>query len=699
MAACGFQFHRLDSPFMSPSHVFFLGLIVPLNALSVSVDCESASLHYQNCTIHPGGVHDLDCFGKYSSRDFYTCVWKPGSHASEMRYTLIVKQLPDMCAADYDFTGVSKKIQLYQTYDTEVVVLENGGSTNCTRAVFKGSPQSLFRCGPPHRVSFRRHSGTLEVSVDWEEVDKTIIDNYSVRYKAQGSQMWSTSPVKSQNAQNCTVENLNASLVYSLQIQCIQNKKCSQCSWSEAYSLPAELMTPPVVINAEEADYAEEQGRRLLTLTWKFPAKETHDGFSMTVVKASGDARTTMKTTHPEIRLVLSYSAYNVSISAFNNVSDSPATSYVIPQRQPSEGAKLNVTVHSNTSFTIYWSDDLIANYFCYSVEWMKKGHTASNKSFYQKQVNYRKITSLQEHFQPYQRYNITLYTRSNKTTCALDHINNTEGTYGTTQFYFIEGNPVSAPANISVHNVTLTSVVLQWSSIPEEDTRGFLLGYVIHYAEYQHKGTETNISVDPALNSYELQDLQSGTTYQVQLSGFTQAGAGVRSKERLITTNQKGNSHFISIIAVFAVAATVLIFGRPVRKRMKDVLWPSIPHPGNSKVMHNLEGPCKLELLKSINTLEVQEWDTSSLQIVEKDVVPFDLSPSVQLPHQASQDEGPKSICNWNQRDLIGRISPQDSTETSPDAQSSSLAFQGGYTTMEMFQQVGLRIADASDA
>lgn len=54
---------------------------------------------------------------------------------------------------------------------------------------------------------------------------------------------------------------------------------------------------------------------------------------------------------------------------------------------------------------------------------------------------------------------------------------------------------PVSAPENITFTNVTLDSVVLQWSTIPEEDLRGFLLGYIIHYAKYNHKGATTEKS------------------------------------------------------------------------------------------------------------------------------------------------------------------------------------------------------------
>lgn len=53
---------------------------------------------------------------------------------------------------------------------------------------------------------------------------------------------------------------------------------------------------------------------------------------------------------------------------------------------------------------------------------------------------------------------------------------------------------PVGAPTNVNSSNVTLDSAVLQWSSIPDEDARGFLLGYVIYYTEYQN-GTRTEKS------------------------------------------------------------------------------------------------------------------------------------------------------------------------------------------------------------
>ncbi|XP_070781171.1 interleukin-31 receptor subunit alpha [Enoplosus armatus] len=714
MVGRGPQFDVLDSKcssYASHSHLLILGLIlVYYSTLSSHVQVSSAnckskniSSKYQHCGIHPGGVHDLDCFGKYNLVK-KKCVWKPGNHTSEKTYTLIIRQDKKLCKAYNNITGISEKIQLYGRYNMTAEVFENSESTNCTKAVFRGSPKNLLRCDPPYKVSFSRRSGSLDVNVSWQRADTKYIKYYSVRYKALGSLSWSKSPVKSQNREKCTAESLNSSLVYNVQIQCVTSNECSQCVWSEAYTVPAELTTQPVIVDLNNTDIAERKGCRLLSLTWKFPAKELYDGFYVTIGKASGEGpRERMNTTRPEIRLILSYSAYHLNISAVNNASTSPAAGQTIPQREDehSLGAgKLNITVHNETSFTVYWKDDLIKNYVCFSVEWMKKGHKAAHKPFYENENNYRRLSPLPEPLEPYKRYSITLHTRPNKDTCNMKYINNSESTYGSTQFYFIEGSPVGAPVNVSSFNVTLNSLVLQWSSIPEDDIRGFLLGYIIHYTEYPHRGTEKNVTVDPVSDSYELADLKSGTAYKVQISGFTQAGAGVRSTASLFKTNYQENTNLTGVITALAVVVVVLIFGSPIIKRAKVILWPSIPNPGNSNAMQKIERPFELELLESINTLKVEEWDTNSLQIVEKeDVEPASTLASVIPLLHASEDEGdsPEMTCNWIQRDTedaTGGTLPDVTAETVSDArrtdfQSSPVAFSSEYTTMEMFQQV----------
>ncbi|XP_074473398.1 interleukin-31 receptor subunit alpha [Sebastes fasciatus] len=732
MVGRGFHFDFLDlkcSSSASHSHLFILGLLlVYYKILSACVQAsdrvkcgsQNISSRYHHCGIHLDGVHDLDCFGKHSSLR-KVCVWKPGKRTSEKIYTLITQQQHrgrNHCGAYYNITGVSEEITISESSDVTVEVFENSQSINCTKAVFSASPKSFLRCGPPDKVIFSRHSGRLAVNVIWPELDKNTIQYYSVKYIEQGNLTQNQSLVQSYNGvnctiSNCTVEDLKSSLVYSVQIRCVPNDKCSQCPWSENYTVPSELTTQPVIVVHEDTDLAERKGRWLLYLTWKFPAKELHDGFYVTVGKASGEAPyERMNTSQPEIRLILSSSAYHLTIRAVNNASTSPALNLSIPQRQDmtSMGAgKLNVTVHSNTSFTIYWKDNLIKNYVCYSVEWTKeghekkghekKGHEAVYMSFYQDVNNYRTLSPLPEPLEPYERYSITLHTRPNKETCNMEHVNNSEITYGRTQFYFTEGSPISAPINISSYNVMLNSVMLQWSSIPEEDVRGFLLGYIIYYTEYHHDGTSTerNITVDPTLNSYELGDLKGGTAYEVQISGFTQAGAGVRSTANLFKTDDQGFSNLSGVIAIVAVVATVLIFGPPIIKRAKGILWPSIPNPGNSNAMQKIEEPCVRELLESIHTLKVEEWDTNSLQIVEKEDAASTLPSMVPLLC-ASEDEAdsPEMTRNWIQReteDATGDIPPNITAETLPDIQqtdprSSPLAFPSGYTTMEMFQQ-----------
>ncbi|AWP15568.1 putative interleukin-31 receptor subunit alpha-like [Scophthalmus maximus] len=627
MVGRGFQFDFLDlrcSSCAGHSHLFILGLMfaycttLSSHVQASKVKCKSRDF-VSKCVLHPDGVHDLQCFGKYSHLT-KMCVWRPGNHSSEKTYTLIIQQNKRPCKTYNNIKEFLKEIKVFENDNIIAEVFENGESTNCTKAVFSALPRSLLRCDPPHNVSFSRRSRTLDVHVSWLPEDEKAVKYFSVRYKALGSLLW------------------------------IQ-----------------------------------------------FPATVPHDGYYVTIGKASGEAPCEqMRTAQPEIRLVLSHSAYHLNISAVNSASTSPPVGQTIPQRQDAPAGKLNVTVHSNTSFTVYWKDDVIKTYVCYSVEWRQKGHKAASMSFYQNANNWRTLSPLPAPLEPYKRYSISLHTRPEKETCNIKYINGSESTYGSTQFYFVEGSPVSAPS-ISSYNVTLNSVVLQWSSIPEEDVRGFLLGYMIHYAEYHHRGTSTerNITVDPRFDTYELWDLKGGAMYQVQISGITQAGAGVRSAACIFITNNQGyiDPNLSGLIVIFAV----VIFGSVIIKRAKVFLWPSIPNPGNSNAMQKIEGPWEMELLsKSIKTLTVEEWDTDSLRIVEKEGV---VLPSVLLLLHDSKDEedeedeedSSEAICNWtlDTEHAGGHVVPDDTTDAVSDFQSSPVAFSSEYTTLESFQQL----------
>lgn len=111
------------------------------------------------------------------------------------------------------------------------------------------------------------------------------------------------SPAQSENAETCVVEDLNATLAYAVQIQCVTSEHCSQCKRSDVYIIPpgevtleasrravnciflcvqcqitlsfSELTVKPVLINVKETNIGGTSGRRLLTLTWEvtFPSE------------------------------------------------------------------------------------------------------------------------------------------------------------------------------------------------------------------------------------------------------------------------------------------------------------------------------------------------------------------------------------------------------------------------------------------
>lgn len=49
------------------------------------------------------------------------------------------------------------------------------------------------------------------------------------------------------------------------------------------------------------------------------------------------------------------------------------------------------------------------------------------------------------------------------------------------------------------------------------------------------------DVTVNPEVNSHTLVGLESRTSYEVQIAGFTRTGVGVRSEARTFTTGKHG--------------------------------------------------------------------------------------------------------------------------------------------------------------
>ncbi|XP_030209122.1 protein sidekick-1 isoform X1 [Gadus morhua] len=667
-------------------------------------DCslEHQPSSYELSATNQDGLN-FECFGKNVQRgkkiEWY-CSFTSMNDSSENSYVGTYVSIQEKRTKWYQHNNSAKPMTLKDVsiYKKDNMTVHVFDKDNCTKASFRGVPKQLIRCDPPANVSFLRLSRRLMVNMTWRPEDEGYIKKYDLRYRVLNSVFWNESQSTERN--KGSVEHLDPSLSYEVEIRCSPIDFCPKCSWSPPYLFPPELTVPPVILNVEDSDVAGQNGHRLLLIRWNYPSRELVKGYSVKVEKASGEGPSDrIPTDQMELRLIVSYSAYQLQITASNNFSTSPAAHRTVPARRYRDGAggRLNVTFHSNMSLSLSWSDSVAPKpIVCYSVE--LSGHKKQYYVFYLNNASHQLIR-LKEPLEPYQMYDITLHIRPYNNTCNIKRINNSESTYGSLQAYFREGTPVSAPTNISRSNVTLTSMVLTWRPVPVEDLQGHLLGYTLHYKETgpQNTSTPRNTTVDPTVVSQELVGLESGTVYTVQIAAFTSAGAGVKSSASYFGTSSQGLPFLHEAVKNTLITCSVLIgiilFGSRLLKRAKRSFWPNVPNPGTSSAIQRMVKSYELEPLKL--TILREECDTCTLHLPPPD-------PPLGLQYTGLQGSGqplgtPPSCEEPPRRDAsddsTGDTLPDDERTTTPDALQSDPESAPGkgpsdYTTMELFQQ-----------
>nr|XP_023652571.1 leukemia inhibitory factor receptor-like isoform X1 [Paramormyrops kingsleyae]XP_023652580.1 leukemia inhibitory factor receptor-like isoform X1 [Paramormyrops kingsleyae]XP_023652586.1 leukemia inhibitory factor receptor-like isoform X1 [Paramormyrops kingsleyae] len=653
-----------------------------VNTMAYGVNRKSCS-SYEHCHSSPDGVHDLDCFWIWKSR--MKCTWKSGRWSSRNAiYTFIHEQSRKLGPYRPNHQNTSNTFIDFVVYKADklnaCVIDASHIEMNCTMTTFSGIPQNLSRCHPRNNIDFKRYSRQLDITPSWEEAH---VKDYVVRIREMGGKFWRMLQPVSKGV-NSIAANLTSSKSYEIQVQCVTSDQCSQCPWSQIITVPPELTDNPTVNNLEVSPY--EKGKRLIIIHWKLEGYHSADGYNVTVAKESREFQQVLFTSESSLRLLLSDSAYVISIVAFNQAGASPpVTTSVQTADDAGFFGTLNITFNGNMSFVVAWDIDLSPTYHCFSVDWWLMGEKPSWKSFYLKKGRHKEIT-LKAPLQPYKKYFFLLNARPDKNTCNLKHVNNSEATYGRTQQYALEGTPVSAPANITSLNATSSSLVVQWSPIAEEDLRGFLLGYRIYYSENKQENQSIVVQVGHTEHSHVLSGLKQQTVYMLRMSVFTAAGEGVQSDPVYFKTKPPDLSadRLAGLITVVLLFLCVPVFSR-LFKRVKVVFWPSIPNPGNSNAVQKIDGAHSLDILESMGhgrLAHVKESNMSSLHIIEHEASP---QPSCRSPLMAEEMAGPGAAEEEGQA-ASGDI---ESPAATPPSARPAQPCPGDYTTMELFQQM----------
>ncbi|XDV20008.1 hypothetical protein PO909_025392 [Leuciscus waleckii] len=733
----------------SAAFYFTLGFLslCTTEASTGSCNCTNLNLLKDKCNntevdiSHLLGVYDFTCFIKLTINKIdrkFICEWKNGGDLSTPS-TLYAQQRKCICEPINKKNATEMTFNAFKVINGNItahVIATSEDQSRCTYKNFSGNPSHITRCGPPAKQNliFKRSSGHLSVIVDWGD-ERNYIEQFSVKYREFNTATWKEQ--QSKNSRECDMWNVTSSLPYELQIHCDHNEECAQCPLSEVFVVPRELTDAPS-IQWESQDHIQNSfisaGQRKVVVMWEYANREGVTDYNVTVGKVSMENITqcnSFSTKDPSLTLILSYSAYNISVRALNSVGSSPVSSIAIEQMDKLKDllGLFSVNITSNNSFSLSWSSSVSS--VCYCVEWWAKGQIPAFQSFYVKQTH-RDITEKNKRiFQPYTRYYFSLHTRPYLDTCDLKNVNNSEMTYGTAQAYFREGSPISAPGNVSILNITQYSSVITWSPVSEEDLRGFLLGYYVYYKE---DNNETSFKVDPSINSFELLNLESNSAYHVQLSAFTAAGEGKRSDFKHFVTNPPEFTALSSIIAAVIVGIIILLLAVHLSCRLlhraKKLMWPSIPNPENSNAVQKIEIAYELGILEPLNRQRLEEsegCDSSTVCVVESkreagvkptilllsedqdspsildEITPPDTPTQIPTRESVSTETFPmdfgktdstlstsvdNDITSLESKDPGETISNMTRSDFIPASQPA-VVFMSDYTTMEIFQQV----------
>jgi len=70
-------------------------------------------------------------------------------------------------------------------------------------------------------------------------------------------------------------------------------------------------------------------------------------------------------------------------------------------------------------------------------------------------------------------------------------------------------------------------SLAINWSPIPEEDTHGVLLAYVVYYRRYGSYENFTTVKVNASTRVLRITGLSEATRYEIKVAGRTSVGEG----------------------------------------------------------------------------------------------------------------------------------------------------------------------------
>ncbi|XP_077318779.1 interleukin-31 receptor subunit alpha-like [Lithobates pipiens] len=434
-------------------------------------------------------------------------------------------------------------------------------------------------------------------------------NNGQLRYREMETNHWYTINVTNRPT-NVSLPETSKPFVF--QLRCL-NESCFHCSWTQEKSIPHELTgSPEVTVITEKLS----PGKQRVFIEWKYAMHVYVDKYNVTIQKIPNSCDCIFYQTNSTNFLInLSVAFFNVSVTACNEAGNSSTASTLVqPLTSPELLGKIFST-YKDDKIVLTWKPLFDNDFFV--ISWGTTYMQMKAEIIWTQIHNY----SISGPFDGFKRYTIMIHLLDFNTCMNSAY----ETTFGITYIYVEEGVPRSGSPNVTVKNITKTTVVVEWEEIPEEDCLGILLFYRIFCTDVVRNITQEITVNSSSIRSYQIEELRNGHEYHVRVSGVTVKGTGPPSATVIFKTLYYAEGEFqviiisacVGLMVVVVIAICVCAY---ILNRTKNWYFPKIPNPRHSHLSRiKEEAGTKIKLGQLLQTQEEVSCGNMDVEVIEK--------------------------------------------------------------------------------
>ncbi|XP_068677575.1 receptor-type tyrosine-protein phosphatase delta-like isoform X2 [Montipora foliosa] len=496
----------------------------------------------------------------------------------------------------------------YTNYSITVFASTSKGGGNKSAPIIVTTDEDT-PTAPPSEVQGQNRSST-SIFVSWGEVPEEnkngVILSYTVNYVAledNGAPVIPKLEVVPVPSRNITLRNLNEHTKYEIKVAASTSKGLG------IKSDPLIITTDQDKPNAPPEDLREfNTSSTSIFLQWDpvRPADQNGDILSYTVTYRAlpdGPEQTlTAPTTHATLTGLNEYTNYSITVFASTIKGDGNISVPIIVRTDEGKpnAPPANVTGYNTSSTGLF-------------VQWEEVPAADQNGVILRYTVTYTELPN-----GPEQTQNVTAPTTNAPLTSLNEYTNYSITVFASTikgggnvsaPIIVItdEDRPNAPPANVTGHNVSSTSIFVQWNEVPATDQNGVILSYTITFMALPNGSQQTHIVTAPTTTA-TLKGLNEYTNYSITVFASTIKGGGNKSAPIIVITDEDRPN-----------APPANVTGRNVSSTSIFVQWNEVPAtdqngvilsytitfmalPNGSQQTHIVTAPTTTATLKGLN-------------------------------------------------------------------------------------------------